>query len=151
MPAAVAVTTQPPTPTIISAPLDASTVHTVSGAAEYDSAVRAPLGAVTVGAADPNVTEAALYSNPVSAWSPLATAGNVMSTVSVLPAVSDAVTVAVAVPAPAASGVPLIAPLPVSMPSPDGSPAAPYPSMPMPPLALISVIATPTFSDTGAA
>ena len=75
------------------------------------------------------------------------TAGNTMSTVSVLPAVSDAVTVAVAVLEAAVSGVPLIAPVPEAMLSPDGRPAALYPSMPLPPEGVIAVIATPTCSD----
>ena len=73
-----------------------------------------------------------------------------MSTVPVLPAVSLTVTVASAVFASAVSGVPLIAPVPVSMLSPGGSPVALYSSMPMPPVGLIAVIATPTFSEPGA-
>ena len=38
--------------------MDGLTVHTSEGVAEYDTVVRAPLGAVTVGAASPNVTVA---------------------------------------------------------------------------------------------
>ena len=73
-----------------------------------------------------------------------------MSTVSVLPAVSDAVIVAEAVLASAVSGVPPIAPVLEPMLNPDGSPVALYPSMPVPPVGLIAAIATPTFSDEGA-
>ena len=40
--------------------MDASTVHTVAGAAEYDRVVCTPPGAVTAGAAPPKVTEAEL-------------------------------------------------------------------------------------------
>ena len=63
----------------------------------------------------------------------MATAGNAIDTVTLLPALSDAVTVALAVPALAVSGVPLIAPLAESMLNPDGSPVAAYSSMPLPP------------------
>ena len=80
----------------------------------------------------------------------MATAGNVIDTSAVLPAVSLTVTVASAVFASAASGVPPIAPVPVSMLSPGGSPVALYSSMPPPPDGLIAVIAAPTFSEPGA-
>ena len=56
VPAAVAVITQAPTSTGVSAPVDASTVHTAAGAAAYDSVVCTPPGAVSVGAVEPNVT-----------------------------------------------------------------------------------------------
>ena len=46
---------QLPTPARVSAPVEAATVQTVEGVAEYDSAVCAPLGAVSVGAVSPNV------------------------------------------------------------------------------------------------
>ena len=98
---------------------------------------------------DPNATEEAPYWNPVSVWSPFATAGNAMSTVPVLPAVSLTVTVASAVFASAVSGVPPITPVPVSMFNPGGSPVALYSSMPMPSVGLIAAIATPTFSEAG--
>ena len=58
MPSAVAVTTQSPTPASVNAPLVALTVHTSAGAAVYDTVVRAPVGAVNVGAALPKVNEA---------------------------------------------------------------------------------------------
>ena len=73
-----------------------------------------------------------------------------MSTVSVLPAVSDAVIVAEAVLASAVSGVPPIAPVPALTLNPDGSPVALYSSMPLPPEGVIAAIATPTLSDEGA-
>ena len=47
--------------------MDESTVHTLDGEAEYNTVPCAPLGAVTVGALDPMVTEEALYLNPLSA------------------------------------------------------------------------------------
>ena len=141
--------TQLPTPSRVSVPLVGSTVHTANGVAKYDTVVSTPPGAVTVGAADPNVTEDALYWNPVSVWSPLATAGIVMSTVAVLPAVSLTVTVASAVFASAVSGVPPIAPVPVSRFNPEGNPVTAYSSMPTPPDGLISVIGTPTFNVRG--
>ena len=53
MPAAVAVISQLPTPSRVSAPLDETTVHTAAGAAEYDSVVCTPLGAANVGAVEP--------------------------------------------------------------------------------------------------
>ena len=49
---------------MVNAPVEAFTVHTLEGAAEYDTDPRAPLGAVTLGAAEPNVTDEALYRNP---------------------------------------------------------------------------------------
>ena len=142
--------TQLPTPSRVSAPLVDSTVHTVNGVAKYDTVVSTPPGAVTVGAADPNATEDALYWNPVSVWSPLATAGNVIGTSAVLPTASLTVTVTSAVFASAASGVPPIAPVPVSRFNPDGSPVALYSSMPMPPEGFMTAIASPTFSVPGA-
>ena len=58
--AAVAVMSQAPTPTSVKAPVDASTVHTVVGVAEYDRVVWTPPGAVTAGAVPPKATEAEL-------------------------------------------------------------------------------------------
>ena len=58
MSSAVAVTTQSPIPASVNAPLVALTVHTSAGVAAYDTVVTAPVGAVTVGAASPNITVA---------------------------------------------------------------------------------------------
>ena len=82
----------------------------------------------------------------------MTTTGNATDTVAALPAVSVTVTVTLAVFAFAASGVPLITPLNGSMLNPDGSPVAPYSSMPLPlpPEGLTAAIATPTFSEPGA-
>ena len=66
MPAAVAVIRQLPAPTMVNTPVEAFTVHTLEGVAEYDTDPRAPLGAVTLGAAEPNVTDEALYRNPLN-------------------------------------------------------------------------------------
>ena len=63
----MAVIRQVPAPTRVSAPVDESTVHTLDGEAEYNTVPCAPLGAVTVGALEPMVTEEALYLNPLSA------------------------------------------------------------------------------------
>ena len=72
-----------------------------------------------------------------------------MSTVAVLSALSLAVTVAVAS-APAASGVPVIDPVLSSIARPEGSPAALYSSMPVPPAGSMAVMASPTFRVAGA-
>ena len=80
----------------------------------------------------------------------MSTAGKLIVVVAVLPAVSPTVTLAVAGLASAASGVPLITPLPVLRINPDGSPVAPYSSMPTPPVGFMGVMATPTFKATGA-
>ena len=74
-----------------------------------------------------------------------------MSTVAALPAVSFTVTLTLAVLALAVSGVPPMTPLPASMLNPDGSPGAPYSWMSAPPVGFISVSATPTRNDEGAA
>ena len=109
----------------------------------------APDGAVTLGTeVDPSVTVEALYWNPLSVWSPLPTAGKLIDTAAVLPARSLTVICAVAVLALAVSGVPLISPF-VSMLNPDGKSATPYSSMSAPPLGLMGLIASPTFSDAG--
>ena len=108
------------------------------------------MGAVTVGAVDPKLTDEALYWNPTSAWSPLSTAGKMIVAVAVLPAASRTVIVAVAVATSAASGVPPITPVPVLRVNPDGRSVALYSSMSTPPLGLMDVIASPTFRDTGA-
>ena len=60
LPAAVAVISQLPTPARTRAPVLLFTVHTLLSLVEYDSVVSAPVGALSVGTAAPNVTEAAL-------------------------------------------------------------------------------------------
>ena len=125
-------------------------MQTVEGEAEYDTAVFGPVGVSSLGAGKPSVTGVALYTNLLNAWSPLATAGNVRFTVSVLPALSAAFTVTDAVLASAVSGVPLITPVEALMLSPEGNPVALYPSMPDPPEGLIAVLSSSTFSDPGA-
>ena len=111
----------------------------------------APVGAVTVGAVPSTDTALALYSKPVSVWSPLATAGKVMVTGAALPVLSVTVTVTVP-PAPAAVGVPLISPVPMSMVNPAGSPVAAYdPISVLAPVGVMAVILSPTFNEAGAA
>ena len=102
-----------------------------------------------MGAAEPNATEETLYWNPVSVCSPLATAGNSIVTVAVLPAVSEAVTVTLAVSASAVSGVPSITPVPVSKLNPDGSSVAPYSALSLTPDGVIASIGSPTCSVAG--